>query len=143
MGWTRTGIFTLLTLAAATLPVSGEVAPAPKTAADQAPIPVSSGCPDQPSPPQPDERSPAGTAPQDGRLLIQAASQIDCGRSASARPLGNSGPQPLAAADPAVAAAWKPSAGTSHDLQSHAARVHEHAREWLTCRYPNAPPAAR
>lgn len=83
----------------------------------------------------------SGSVPDQG-LLLQAPIQMDVWKSAPTRPMGSSGPQLLAVVIQASARVWKPSAGLAQDLQSHAARVHEHAREWLNCRYPNAPPVS-
>jgi hypothetical protein len=65
---------------------------------------------------------------------------LDVWKSAPTRPLGHSGQQLIATLAQATPAVWKPSPAAGQDLQSNAARVREHTREWLTCRYPNAPP---
>jgi len=146
MGWMRTGAFICLTLVATTLPVSALAAPwgrsrpaakasAPDQTADGA-APADSGLP-KAGDSSPESRE----APDNPAPVLQAPCQMDVSRTAPARPLGNSGPELSAPAVQAAPEFSKLSPLAGGDLQSSAGRVHEHAREWLTCRYPNAPPA--
>ncbi|HOA73785.1 MAG TPA: hypothetical protein PL151_11345 [Phycisphaerae bacterium] len=155
MAWIRMGVFICLTLVASTLPADGSSAPAaPSKPVPEAALPHSvptapdaaagqDARPGQPgrgpaTPAQPTDSKPV---PSDPGPMLQAAPQMDVSRSAPTRPTGGSGSHLLAMLAVPTPAAWKPSPGLGQDLQSHAARVHEHAREWLTCRYPHAPPA--
>lgn len=147
MTWIRMGVFVALTLVATTLPASGRVAPvqqvAPAAAPTQDPPTSPAGVPaDTSAPAQGEPGSPARSKPvqSDPGLLIQAAPQMDVWKSAPTRPMGSSGPQMVAAIASLPTASWQLSATPGQDLQTHATRVHEHAREWLVDRYPNAPP---
>ncbi len=139
MAWIRMGVFISLTLVATTLPAGGASTPAPARARHCAtgglPASVPNAPAHSPTPARPSQ------APNDSGLLLQAASQMDVWKSAPTRPLGHSGPQLIATIGQAAPAVWKPSPSAGRDLLSNAVRVQEHAREWLTCRYPNAPPA--
>lgn len=139
MSWIRTGIFISLTLVASTLPANAVSAPLiPSAPADAAARPASPQ--NEPGSNSPEQSAPKKN-PVDSGPVMQAACQMDVVKTATTRPHGNNGPQLIAGIIERLLTAWKPSPAIGQDLLSHAVRVPEHAHEWLTCRYPHAPPA--
>lgn len=138
MPWIRTGVFITLTLVASTLPANA-LSPLP-TSPSQATASQNAVPQGETKNTRPPAQSDSKKNPVDPGPVMQAACQMDVSKAANTRPLGNGGPHLVVGILQNLLTAWKPSPALGQDLQSHAARVHENAHEWLTCRYPNAPP---
>ena len=133
MGWMRTAVLVTLTLVAATLPLSGESAPAADTGSAAHKAGICGESPSGKSPAKPTERS--------SGLIVHAAANTDVWAGSTMRPQPGDGSPPHAAVLlPAALLHTQPWSTPGRFIRQANEPPPAQTRAWLACRYPNAPP---